>query len=189
MNGNRAALRNAVIVLRNRKTNQGRGERPDEKGQIEFRELTPGTYEVSVANVTDTYLLQMTSTNAKVNGRDITISASSPADLAISLGKGMGEIHGVSLRDGKGVSGTLVLLVPDNPDANTVLFRRDQSDSDGTFALQRIVPGKYSVISIDDGWDLEWSKSQVLKPYLAKAEKIEVAAGGKYDIKVQVQKK
>jgi hypothetical protein len=178
-----------AIILRELKTDQTRGERPNEKGEFNLAGMQPGTYEVSIANSTNDYLLQMISPNAKVNGRSLTIGSAQTAELAITLGKGMGEINGVALRDGKGLGGTLVLLVPANPDANPVLFRRDQSDSDGTFALQRIVPGQYSVVAIEDGWDLEWSKSAVLRPYIAKAEQIDVAANGKYDVKVQVQKK
>jgi hypothetical protein len=34
---------------------------------------------------------------------------------------------------------------------------------------------------------MEWSKPVVLKPYLEKAEKVEVVSGGKYNVKVQVQ--
>jgi hypothetical protein len=184
-----AAPKETIVVLRNVKTNDQDAERPDDKGQMDFKNLAPGTYEVSVANSRDTYLLQMSSPNVKINGRELTLSAASPAELEIVLGKGMAEIHGVALRDGKGLGGTLVLLVPENPDANAVLFRRDQSDSDGTFALPSAVPGKYSVVSIDGGWDLQWSRAEVLKPYLAKATEIEVAANGKYDVKVQVQKK
>jgi len=189
MNGSAAPPHDAVIVIRNHNTSQTTASRVDEKGAFDFADLRPGTYEVSIANANNTFLLEMAATNAKVNGRAVTITGSSHADLAIVLGKGMGEIHGVALRDDKGLGGTMVLLVPANADFNSVLFRRDQSDSDGTFALSQIVPGHYSVVAIDDGWDLEWSRSEVLKPYLAKAAKIDVAANGKYDIKVQVQPK
>ena len=32
------------------------------------------------------------------------------------------------------------------------LIRRDQSDSDGSFALRDVVPGQYTVVAIQDGW-------------------------------------
>ena len=43
--------------------------------------------------------------------------------------------------------------------------RRDQSDSDGTFTLANILPGKYVLMAIENGWDLEWMNPSVLKPY------------------------
>lgn len=50
-------------------------------------------------------------------------------------------------------------------------YRLDQSDSDRTFALGGILTGKYSLLAIEDGWDLEWTNATVLKPYLRKGQK------------------
>jgi hypothetical protein len=46
------------------------------------------------------------------------------------------------------------------------LIRRDQSDSDGSFALRDVAPGQYNVIAIEDGWDLDWSRPEVMARYL-----------------------
>ena len=181
--------RRIYISLRNRSGGSSQGRVIDAKGMFTFDGVQPGTYEVSIGNSMDLYLSDMAASNAKVSGRLVTLAGTSAADLAIVLGKGMGVIHGVAKLKDKGVGGTMVVLVPDNAGSNYVLFRRDQSDSDGTFALQRIVPGRYSVLSIQDGWDLEWSRPDVLKPYLAKATKVLVAPGGKYDLEVEVQQK
>lgn len=174
------------ISLRNRSGGPSQVRGVDAKGMFSFEGLQPGTYEVSIGSQ-DLYLSDMAASNAKINGRLLTISAASTVDLAIVLGKGMAEIHGTAKLNGKGLGGTMVVLVPTNAAANAVLFRRDQSDSDGTFTLPRIVPGRYTVLSIQDGFELEWSKPDVLKPYLAKGTQVDVAAGGKYDIEVQVQ--
>jgi 5-hydroxyisourate hydrolase-like protein (transthyretin family) len=47
-----------------------------------------------------------------------------------------------------------------------VLSRRDQSDSDGSFALSQVQPGKYTVIAVEGGWDLDLSEPTVLARYL-----------------------
>jgi Carboxypeptidase regulatory-like domain len=177
----------AMVMLVKVGTNFGHPGNIDSKGVFAIDELQPGTYEVSLSSPNRTFILAMASSNAKVNGRRLTLTGASPVNLALELGKGMGQVHGVALRGDKGLGGTMVLLIPDNPGANKVLFRRDQSDSDGTFALPQVVPGRYSLVAIDGGWDMEWSKPAVLKPYLEKAEKIEVVSGGKYNVKVQVQ--
>ena len=67
----------------------------------------------------------------------------------------------------------MVWLVPAAGDLGREA-RVDQSDSDGTFTLPRIRPGKYVLMAIDDGWDLEWADEKVLKPYRAKGEVIDV---------------
>jgi hypothetical protein len=50
----------------------------------------------------------------------------------------------------------MVLLVPAAGDIGREA-RVDQSDSDGTFTLPRTRPGKYVLMAIEDGWDLEWA--------------------------------
>jgi protocatechuate 3,4-dioxygenase beta subunit len=89
--------------------------------------------------------------------------------------------------DGKPFAGAMVLLAPDNLGNNTVLIRRDQSDSDGTFTLPNVVPGHYSLLAIRNGWGLEWMNPAVLKPYLAGGEQVLVQKNGNYNLKVRVQ--
>ena len=62
----------------------------------------------------------------------------------------------------------MVVLVPRNISAFLGLIRRDQSDSDGSFALRDVVPGQYTVVAIQDGWTLDWAQPQVIGSYLPK---------------------
>jgi hypothetical protein len=68
----------------------------------------------------------------------------------------------------------MVVLVPNNPEVNRDLFRRDQSDLDGTFSLQNVLPGSYTVLAIENGWDLDWSQPGVIAAYLRRGQAIEV---------------
>jgi len=53
-------------------------------------------------------------------------------------------------------------------------FRRDQSDLDGTFTLHIVIPGVYTAIAIEDGWDLDWSKTAVISRYTAHGQRLVV---------------
>jgi hypothetical protein len=70
----------------------------------------------------------------------------------------------------------MVVLVPNNPDMNRDLFRRDQSDLDGTFSLRDVVPGNYTILAIENGWDLDWSQPGVISAYLKRGRTIEVGS-------------
>jgi len=161
----------------------------DDKGQFSVENVPAGTYELDIAGAGDVYLSNMAARNASVKERLLTVEKPSKVELGLVIGQGVGQVHGVALRDAKGVSGVLVLLAPEDLNGTSGLFRRDQSDSDGTFTLPRVVPGKYYVVAIDGAWELEWSKPEVLKRYLAKATTIDVAANKTYEIKVEVQPK
>jgi hypothetical protein len=54
----------------------------------------------------------------------------------------------------------VVLLVPDRLGENSSLFRRDQSDSDGTFTLTGILPGATDWVGIERGWELNWGNQK-----------------------------
>jgi len=86
-----------------------------------------------------------------------------------------------------------LLLVPKHPEANRELFRRDQSDLDGSFTLQNVVPGTYTVTAIADGWDLDWSKPGVISNYAKNGQTIVVPAQAERTVKVpeavEVQRK
>ena len=60
------------------------------------------------------------------------------------------------------------------PEANAELFRRDQSDSDGSFSLNTVIPGEYTIVAIENGWDLNWSQPGVIAHYLPQGRKIVV---------------
>ena len=99
-------------------------------------------------------------------------------DLTLTLLAGAGRIDGTVLREGKGVSQAMVVLVPQSLQGNADLFRRDQSDSDGTFSLYQVVPGRYTVVAIENGWNLDWQNPDVLRPYLEHGESVEVTGSG-----------
>ena len=67
------------------------------------------------------------------------------------------------------------------------LYRRDQSDSDGSFEFQNVAEGNYLAVGIADGWELEWGKAEVLGKYLARGTKVVVGRDGASGVKVEVQ--
>jgi hypothetical protein len=68
----------------------------------------------------------------------------------------------------------MIVLVPKDPEANRDRFRRDQSDLDGTFTLRSVVPGTYTILAIEDGWDLDWAKPAVIEHYAVHGQSIVV---------------
>ena len=148
----------------------------NEKGEAELQQVPPGVYDVEVWNFGKAYAVdQVTVGGVSVKGRRVTIVAGSAPSISITLVPGDARVNGVVNRAGKGVAGAMVVLVPKNPNLHRDLFRRDQSDLDGTFSLQGVVPGSYTVLSIDDGWNLDWSEPAVIAAYLKGGRTIKIA--------------
>jgi len=148
----------------------------DDKGEATFSDVTPGKYDIVAMSGRQAYSVTRVASEAgTINGRTLNIPAGASLNLSLTLVGGSATVEGFAKRDGKAVAGAMIVLVPKEADADRSRFRRDQSDLDGSFTLPKVIPGAYTVIAIDDGWDLNWSEPGVLAPYVAHGQTIEVA--------------
>jgi protocatechuate 3,4-dioxygenase beta subunit len=157
----------------------------DAQGEFSLS-VDPGDYEV-IGQIPQMYLGRVTSPNATVHGRRLEVKNGASPRLEIVASKGVGQIDGFVTAGNQRPGGIMVLLAPENPADNGILFRRDQSDSDGTFTLGNILPGRYRLYAIEHGWDLNWADAEVLRAFAKKSIAIEVHAGEKLKQTVEVQ--
>jgi hypothetical protein len=150
--------------------------------------VPPGTYEIGIrSDSEELYLKSVSATGAKAKGRSLQIIANQPVQISLTLGRGMARVNGVALKAGKPFAGAMILLVPSDFEDNSLLLRRDQSDSDGTFTLGPVVPGKYRVIAIQDGWNISWADPKTLLPYLKDVQEVDVTGTAPLEVKVDIQ--
>jgi hypothetical protein len=148
----------------------------DPKGEVQLDQIAPGRYELLVAGGTKPYsIAHIASEGAEVSGHTLTVAPGSSPSLSLSLVGGSVEVQGTAKRAGKAFAGAMVVLVPKDPEVDRDLFRRDQSDLDGTFTLHGVIPGSYSLLAIENGWELDWSKPGVIAAYRKQGRTIQVA--------------
>jgi Carboxypeptidase regulatory-like domain len=178
----------AVLYLRDRNSAQFFEADVNDKGEAEFKPgVPPGNYEFLLQRAPDFFTKSISATGASVSGHTVRIKDVGPVKLNITVGYGQGSVSGSALRNGKPVAGAMIVLVPADPVNDEVAFRRDQSDSDGTFALASITPGRYTLLAIENGWDLEWANPDVLSKFMLQGKKVTVEPKGKYSMEVSVQ--
>ena len=173
----------------NRESGENFGVPVNEKGEFEFSPAINGStpYRVAVQNSENLLVESIAAAGARVVGQSIQFPRSGPVALSLSLADASGRIDGTVLRENQPVSESMVLLVPQHPTEETTLFRRDQSDSDGTFTLRQILPGRYTLIAIERGWEINYHDPETLKPYLAHGEVVDVAPNRNLKISVKWQ--
>jgi 5-hydroxyisourate hydrolase-like protein (transthyretin family) len=112
-------------------------------------------------------------------GNQVTVKDRSISVVAI-VSPSLSRVQGFARRDGKGVAGAMIVLLPGQPSAYAALVRRDQSDSDGSFNLRDVPAGQYTVIAIEDGWKLDWTDRETMARYLPQGVAVTVSdkAGG-----------
>jgi hypothetical protein len=150
----------------------------DEKGDAELPQVSAGSYEIAAWGAAKRFsVAQVSAEGAELTGHTLAIAAGASVSLTLTLSAGSAELDGVVKHGGKPFGGAMVVLVPKDAGANGDLFRRDQSDLDGTFALHDVIPGSYTVIAIENGWDLDWSQPDVIAAYAKHGQVIQVRNG------------
>ena len=164
------------IGLRNSKMRVVAWQEMDKKGEVAFQDLAPGKYDVLAGSRTKAYsVAQMSSDSGAIAGHTLNVTAGSSMTITLSLVGGSTNVEGFAKRSGKATAGAMVVLVPTHPEANRELFRRDQSDQDGSFSLRSVIPGTYTIIAIENGWDLDWSRPGIIAHYAKQAQSVTVA--------------
>ena len=176
-----------AMQLSNEETGENFASEISDKGQFEFEGVKPGRYTVVLQSGGGYFLRKMSATGAKLKGRTLEIATGGSVHVAAIVGRGVAQVDGVALRAGKPFSGAMIVLVPQDSANNSPLFRRDQSDSDGSFTLPNVVPGQYTVVALANGWDTEWSNPAALQPLLKGGEAVEITGDGKLQVEVRVQ--
>jgi hypothetical protein len=179
----------AFVRLSNSRIDEVLDSRIGDKGQVQFDTafLTPGTYSVYAMNGVNSIMSSLKATGAQVAGQTVQITGGKPVELEIEMSNRLAKINGTVKRDGKPIAGAMILLVPEDAGVNLPKFRRDESDSDGTYTLRDVLPGRYRMLAIDDGWELEWGNLSLLKNRLEHAQKIEVQPNKTYQTVLNVQ--
>jgi hypothetical protein len=148
----------------------------DADGKVTFDGVRPGKYSIWVVAPENRYaVVRLTSGTGEMAGREVTVAPGASAEVTAEVVEGEIEIEGVVEKKGKAVSGVMVALVPNDPEAHVELFRRDQSDFDGTFSLRGVVPGTYTVVAVEDAWGFDWLKAGVLARYVLHGQQVIVA--------------
>ena len=165
-----------VLALQNGERKVVVSSRVDGNGESQFLHIPTGKYTLLAATPANDYAVtRIVIGGSPSKGHSLEIAAGSSIEGTVSLIGGQTIVQGVAKRDGKGVPGAMIVMVPKDPEAHGELFRRDQSDLDGSFSLGTVIPGEYTIVAIENGWDLNWSQPGVIAHYVEKGRRVLVA--------------
>ena len=156
-------------------------------GTFKFEKTAGGTYEVNL-NSPSLMATSIEAKGARISHDRLEVSSGSAVDLTIHAQamETMSKVEGFAIHEGAGIAGAMVLLLPQDL-SRTRLIRRDQSDLDGSFLLPNVLPGRYTVVAINDGHDLAYKDAKLIEPYLADGVAITVPQKGNDPMMVPVQ--
>ena len=174
------------IALRSKNGGGTVAESVSDKGQVEFAGVKAGEYNVSVYGLDNHiyHVAKIETESGKSLGNLLSIAPGATLSLMVKVARPSCAIEGFVKNDGKPTPGVMVVLVPASPNDDIELFRRDQSDLDGSFVLPNVIPGKYTALAIRDGWTLEWGKPEILAHYLSKGVPVTVSANEQKSVRL-----
>jgi hypothetical protein len=147
----------------------------DPSGQVSFEDLAPGRYAILIGSPSKPYsVVRISSQAGDSPGHDVNVTPGAALDLTASLATGIVSIEGVVHKNSNPVAGVMVALVPKDPEAHIELFRRDQSDFDGTFLVRGVIPGSYTIVAVEDAWGFEWLQPGVLARYVQHGQNLTI---------------
>jgi hypothetical protein len=147
----------------------------DAAGEVVFEELPAGKYAVLVSSPNKPYSVVRTSSQGVESpGHELNAPPGASFDMTVFLAGGVVTVEGFAKRGEKPMAGVMVILVPKDPESHQEMFRRDQSDLDGSFALLGVIPGVYTIVAVENAWGFEWLQPSVLSRYVQHGQNVTI---------------
>jgi hypothetical protein len=163
------------VALLNRKRITSQAAQVNAKGEVNFQDVAPGKYEIMAGSPEKAYSVASIAYQGKeTSGHTLDVAVGASLNISLLLAEGSVTVEGFAKRSGKAAPGVMVVLVPKDPDSNRELFRRDQSDLDGSFSMRSVVPGPYTLIAIENAWDMDWAKPAIIAHYCEHGQTVTV---------------
>ena len=137
----------------------------------------PGEYNLALSGGREMFLAGISvGTGAVSVSRRVRVGAGTNV-LTVHVAEGRGSLSGAVSAAGKPDVGSMVLLVPTSfgERGSIAISRRDQSNTDGSFEIEDIVPGQYILVAIDHGWEVNWRDPVTLQRFLLRGVPLTVA--------------
>ena len=155
-------------------------------GTFAIQNISPGRYNVRLANTHDLYMKSVEVKGGTYSNGVLQVNLGSQIELTVRTAAGLQKVEGVATKDAKPFAGATVLMIPQSA-IHGNRIPRDQSDSDGSFSLSDVPPGKYTLLAIANSNGLEYTNSTVIAPYLPNGRLIDVPQPANARVQIEVQ--
>ncbi len=153
---------------------------------FKISQIQPGRYSLLMGNTNEFYIERISVKGAAFADGVLEIAAGAQIELTITTAKGMTKIDGTVVHGKTPVAGAMVLVIPQDS-TRAKYIPRDQSDSDGTFTLNQVPPGRYTLVAIQNGRNLAYAEAGVIAPYLPQGQVIDVPLPKDTKVEIEVQ--
>lgn len=174
-----------LVSLRSEEAGIVASQPTNDKGVAEFGGLKPGDYHFFLSgNDRQYHVTRIALGGGKPSSGIVRVAPGTTVPVTVTVVAGSVAVEGFAIKDGEPAAGVMIVLVPSDPNDEVELFRRDQSDLDGSFLLPNVIPGKYTAVAIENGWELEWGRPEALAQYLPKGVSVTISSSKRGPIRL-----
>ena len=155
-------------------------------GTFDIPNILPGRYALLLANASDLYMQSVKVKGGVYRNGELPVAKGADIQLSITAVKGVTQVNGRVVNGTTPIAGAMVLLFPHDPSHGNNI-PRDQSDSDGTFTLNWALPGRYTLVAIDNGRGLAYAEPAAIAPYLQGGRVLDLPLASDATVQVEVQ--
>lgn len=148
-------------------------------GTFDVPGVQPGHYRLGFANAADAYVAKVEVKGGTYVNGVLDVAAGANVELVITPGHGLTRVEGTVA-----LGGATVLLIPLDRSLGRPIGR-NQSDSDGSFSISGVAPGRYTLVAIDDVQGLAYADPAVIAPYLQHGQVVTVPINKVGEVEVQ----
>jgi 5-hydroxyisourate hydrolase-like protein (transthyretin family) len=154
------------LTLRDATWHQAEFAKGKADGLVTFDSVQPGKYSLEFTAPGGNYTVARTISPAGLTmGPEVNVSGGAQ-ELTAEVRAGLVQVEGMAQRNGVPASGVMVALVPKDTERHMDMLRREQTSLDGSFTLEGVVPGSYTLVAVEDAWAVDWMKAAVRERYL-----------------------
>lgn len=154
-----------------------------ETGSGEMQSVVPGTYSVKIVPSGAAYVQSAVSGSLNLLEKDLMVTPGEAVpQIEIVLRDDVAALSGRVSSDGQPARAVVIVI----PRQATNEIRIQPANDDGTFQLELLAPGEYTVLAVDNADNLEYANPEVSRKYLANAREITLTGEqrGKIDLEL-----
>ena len=157
----------------------------NDKDEVAFASVDPGEYFFVLTQGNKRYFVtKLVAEGKPMPDTLLHVTAGATTSMTVIADATTGDLDGFARNNGKPAPGARVVLLPEDIANRTRFIWEDQTDLDGSFHLKGIPPGHYTLVAIQDGWEIEWQREGAFDHYLALGTPIVIPNAANSSLKV-----
>lgn len=147
--------------------------------------LEPGAFRIEIYTGPKTYVASAMNGHTDLLKDDLVVAPGSEAEpIELVLRDDPASLSGTVRLDGKAVPGRVVLL-PENAPRHLAII---SADAGGRFAFQDLAPGRYFLLALANGSEIDLQDQGTLRRIQSLGEAVELPADGRASVELELKK-